>query len=158
MVMEFYPGWTGFEGQAHQTLDSQQFADGVDKILSYNGSISFYMVFGGTNFQFKNGGDLDVKYHSIIPSYDYDTITECDDAHETKFQAVRDFIAKYVPLPPMPTPSPSPKGLYGTIRFNSYALLMENLHPFNSLYNIDIPIQFEYVNQSSLDCMEDHMK
>ena len=149
MVMEYYPGWMDFEGKQHQTLDSQQFADGVDKILLYNGSVNFYMVFGGTNFQFKNGGDWEVVYNSITTSYDYDAmITECGDAHETKFKAVRDVIAKYLPLPPIPTPSPSPKGLYGTIQFNSYAQLIENLHPFNILYNIDTPIQFEYLNQS----------
>ncbi len=92
---------------------------------------------------------MTVKYNPIITSYDYDArITECGDAHETKFKAVRDVIAKYIPLPPLTTPSPSPKGLYGTIQFNSYAQLIENLHPFNVLYNIDTPIQFEYLNQS----------
>jgi beta-galactosidase len=149
MVMEYYPGWMDFEGEPHHTLDSQLYADGVDKILSYNGSINLYPVFGGTNFQFKNSGDWARKYYSVTTSYDFDAmITECGDAHETKFKAVRDVIAKYVPLSPMPTPSPSPKGLYGTIQFHSYAPLMENLHPFNSHYNIDTPIQFEYLNQS----------
>ena len=149
MVMEYYPGWMDFEGEHHQTLDSQQFVDGVDKILAHNGSVNFYMVFGGTNFQFKNGGDWTVEYHSITTSYDYDAmITECDDAHETKFQAVRDVIAKYIPLAPMPTPAPSPKGLYGTIQFDFYAPLIENLHSFHILSNIDTPMQFEYLNQS----------
>ncbi|CAF0936848.1 unnamed protein product [Rotaria sp. Silwood1] len=149
MVMEYYPGWIDYEGQSHHTIDSEQFAEGVDKIFSYNGSVNFYMVFGGTNFQFTNGGDRALAYHSIITSYDYDAmIIECGDAHQTKFKAVRDVIAKYVPLPPMPTPSPSPKGLYGTMQFNSRAQLIENLHPFNVLHNIDVPIQFEYLNQS----------
>jgi beta-galactosidase len=107
------------------------------------------MVFGGTNFQFTNGGDWTLEYNSITTSYDYDAmIIECGDAHQTKFQAVRDVIAKYLPLPPLPTPSPSPKGLYGTIEFDFYAQLIENLHPFNVLYTMDTPIQFEYVNQS----------
>ena len=149
MVMEFYAGWMDFEGQSHHTLDSQLYADGVDKILSYNGSINLYLVFGGTNFQFRNGGDWVGKYYSITTSYDFDAmITECGDAHDTKYKAVRDVIAKYVPLSPMPTPPPSPKGLYGTIQFDSYAPLIENLHPFNMHYNIDTPIQFEYLNQS----------
>jgi hypothetical protein len=40
-----------------------------------------------------------LEYHSITTSYDYDAmITECRDAHETKFKAVRDVIAKYLPL------------------------------------------------------------
>jgi beta-galactosidase len=149
MVMEYYPGWMDFEGKKHETLDSQQFADGVDKILSYNGSVSFYMVFGGTNFQFTNGGDWTLEYNSITTSYDYDTmITEAGDAHATKFKAVHDVIAKYLPLQPLPTPSPSPKGLYGTIQFNSYAQLIDNLSPFDVFDNIDTPIQFEYLNQS----------
>ena len=149
MIMEYYPGWMDLEGKEHQTLDSQQFANGVEQILLYNGSVNFYMAFGGTNFQFKNGADWTVEYRSITTSYDYDAmITECGDAHETKFQVVRDVIAKYVPLPPLPTPSPSPKGLYGTILFDSYVPLIENLHPFNVLYNIDTPMRFEYLNQS----------
>ncbi|CAF0825769.1 unnamed protein product [Adineta ricciae] len=150
MVMEYYPGWVDFEGNHHHgTMDSEEFARGVDEILSYNGSINFYMVFGGTNFQFKNGGDWTLEYHSITTSYDYDAmITECGDAHQTKFQAVRNVIAKYIPLKPIPTPSPSPKGLYGTIYFDSYAKLIDNLYPFDVIYNIDEPIQFEYLNQS----------
>ncbi|CAF0837620.1 unnamed protein product [Adineta steineri] len=150
MVMEFYPGWMDFEGKKHHTLDSQDFAESVEKILSLNGSVNFYMAFGGTNFQFTNGGDWELVYNSITTSYDYDAmITESGDAHETKFLAVHDAIGKYYPIPPMPTPpSPSPKGLYGTIQFDFYADLLENLHPFNILYNINTPIQFEYLNQS----------
>lgn len=149
MVMEYYPGWIDYEGQVHHTIDSEKFAEAVDGIFSLNGSVNFYMVFGGTNFQFKNGGDRILTYHSIITSYDYDAmVIESGDVHPTKFKAVRDVIAKYVPLPPMPTPSPSPKGLYGTVQFDSRALLIDNLHPFHVLYNIDEPIQFEYLNQS----------
>ncbi|CAM4918348.1 unnamed protein product [Rotaria socialis] len=149
MVMEYYPAWMDYEGKPHQTMDSEQFSNGVDKILSYNGSINFYMVFGGTNFQFTNGGDWTLVYHSITTSYDYDAmITECGDAHQTKFKAVRDVIGKYLPLVPMPTPLPSSKGLYGTIHFDSQAELIQNLRPFDVLYNSNTPIQFEYLNQS----------
>jgi beta-galactosidase len=149
MVMEYYPGWMDYEGQSHHIVDSTQFPEGVDRILSYNGSVNFYMAFGGTNFQFTNGGDWELVYHSITTSYDYDAmITECGDAHQTKFKAVRDVIAKYRPLPPMPTPLPSPKGLYGIVQFDFRAELVENLHPFDALQNINMPIQFEYLNQS----------
>ncbi|CAF1399137.1 unnamed protein product [Rotaria sordida] len=103
MVMEYYPDWIDYEGQHHRAIDSNIFAEGVDKILKYNGSINFYMVFGGTNFQFTNGGDQTLAYHPIITSYDYNAIiTECGDAYPTKFKAVRDIIAKYLPLPTNP--------------------------------------------------------
>ncbi len=55
IVMEYYLGWVDFEDHWHEIMDSQEFAKGVDKILSYNGSKNFHMEFGGTNFQFKNG-------------------------------------------------------------------------------------------------------
>jgi hypothetical protein len=80
------------------------------------------MLFGRTNFQFKNGADGTLEYHSITTSYVYDPmITECGDANETKFKAVRNFIAKCLPLPAIPIPSPSPKSWYGTIQCVSYA-------------------------------------
>jgi len=85
------------------------------------------MLFSGINFQFKNGGDWTLEYHSITTSYAYDPmITESGDANETKFQAVRNFIAKYLPLPAISISSPSPKSLYGTIQFVSYATQLKH--------------------------------
>ncbi|CAF1538891.1 unnamed protein product, partial [Didymodactylos carnosus] len=148
MVLEYYPAWMDLEGEKHATLDSQVFAEGVDIILSKNGSINFYMVFGGTNFGFFNGADWELTYHAITTSYDYDAmVTECGDAHITKFKAVRDVIAKYTPLEPFPVPPPSSKGLYGSVIFNFSASLLKNLVPFDVVYD-DLLMQFEYLNQS----------
>ncbi|CAF4206028.1 unnamed protein product [Rotaria sordida] len=119
MVMEYYPDWIDYEGQHHRAIDSNIFAEGVDKILKYNGSINFYMVFGGTNFQFTNGSDRTLAYHPIITFYDYNAIiTECGDAYPTKFKAVRDVIAKYLPLPTNPNTGVITKS-YGYILYSA---------------------------------------
>jgi len=63
-------------------------------------------------------------------------ITECGGSHETKFKVVRNFIAKYLPLPAISISSPSPKSLYGTIQFVSYAT---QLKYFTSLVELLFP-------------------
>ena len=51
MVMEVYPAWFDLEGvRPHVTLDPVIFSQAMDELLAINASLSFYPVFGGTNF------------------------------------------------------------------------------------------------------------
>ena len=78
----------------------------------------------------------------MIASYDFDApINEAGDATE-KFVALRDVIAKYVPVSPGPVPPPSPRGAYGVIEMKEYAPLFQALDLFKRV-NLSAPREME---------------
>ena len=54
---EFYPGWLDYWGQPHHTVDANQSAITLDKILAMGANVNVYMVHGGTSFGFGNGAN-----------------------------------------------------------------------------------------------------
>jgi len=106
-VSEFWPGWFDhwFEDN-HNTLSEPEFRTIVNNIFVANGSVNFFMFFGGTNFAFMNGANI-LGYNGVevppgyepdVTSYDYDApITEY--GHYTdKYDATLDMIAAYDPM------------------------------------------------------------
>ncbi|KAJ7376852.1 Beta-galactosidase-1-like protein [Desmophyllum pertusum] len=93
---EFYTGWIDHWGEKHQTKDAAMVAKSLDKILSMNASVNFYMYEGGTNFGFMNGANYNLILYKPIPtSYDYDApLTEAGDTG-TKFHVLRETISKH---------------------------------------------------------------
>ena len=60
VVSEFYPGWLGYWGETLQQLrgsfpSATGFVDNLNYVHSINGSVSIYMIHGGTNFGFTAG-------------------------------------------------------------------------------------------------------
>ncbi|XP_023235783.1 beta-galactosidase-like [Centruroides sculpturatus] len=124
-VTEYYAGWMDTWGHKHFIVDIDNVCKTLDKILSYNASVNFYMFHGGTNFAFTNGANP--SFNVLVTSYDYSScLSEAGDPTEL-YYAVRNIIGKYVPLPPEPPPKPSPKLALGPLNMKYLAPLLHSM-------------------------------
>ncbi|KAF2352285.1 Glycoside hydrolase 35 catalytic domain [Trinorchestia longiramus] len=137
---EFYSGWLDHWGESRHKVNTSEFVEALDKILSLKASVNIYMFHGGTNFGFSAGADEAYgHYTSCLTTYDYDApLSEAGDMTQ-KFDAVRQVIGKYLPLPRVSVPSNSSKKAYGRVsmfRVGSHVAvatdgLLESVHaPF----------------------------
>ena len=144
---EFYTGWPDTWGGTHQTRPTTQILSTLKGMLDANGSVSFYMFSGGSNFGFMNGAESADNYGAFITSYDYDApISEGGDLTE-KYFAIREFIAEYRNITLPDPPAASLKVAYGKVSLEYSGNLLDNLGLFES-HSYTRPIPMEYVNQS----------
>ena len=151
---EFYPGWLDRWSVPHQTRPASMVASTLDKILSMNASVNFYMYEGGTNFGFMNGAGYNKSAHFLIPSitsYDYDApLTEAGDT-TTKFRILQETIAKHEKFPYMPIPANTTKFAYGKVQMSQSATFLEALpklsDPFGPV-NGTFPLTMEQIGQN----------
>ncbi|GAA1942362.1 beta-galactosidase [Microbacterium deminutum] len=99
MCMEFWDGWFDSWGGVHHTTDAAQAAAELDTMLTAGASVNFYMFHGGTNFGITNGANDKGRYHPITTSYDYDAPLDEAGDPTAKYEAFRDVIARYGPVP-----------------------------------------------------------
>ncbi|XP_058801911.1 uncharacterized protein LOC131670377 [Phymastichus coffea] len=112
---EYYPGWLTHWGENFQRVGTEGVAQTLDEMLAYNASVNFYMFYGGTNFGFTSGANINENYWPQITSYDYDApLTEAGDPTPKYFQ-LRKVISKYLPLPNLEIPTVASKGNYGAV-------------------------------------------
>ena len=126
---ELYSGWLTHWGEAMANTSASQLGDELQRVAGDDatGSWSIYMIHGGTNFGWMNGGNIiNYGYAPHITSYDYDApIGEAGDLRE-KFFVVRNVTAKLRGgkrnLPPVPA-QPTLKA-YGVAKQVSAASLL----------------------------------
>ena len=63
---EFYTAGIDHWGERHQIKPASQVAQSLDKILSMNASLNFYMYEGGTNFGFMSGAKLNLERFPFV--------------------------------------------------------------------------------------------
>lgn len=145
---EFYTGWFDYWSDTHQTRDTTDVVDTLDKILSLNASVNMYMFEGGTNFAFWNGADLrKVIYLPVTTSYDYNApLTEYGDPWE-KYTAIRKVISSYKSVPP-DVPTPSQKRSYGNVYMTFYSSLFTSPDLVVNEITADDPVSMESLGQS----------
>ncbi|XP_070391144.1 beta-galactosidase-like [Dermacentor albipictus] len=116
MNSEYYTGWLDHWAKRHSMVRTAAVASALDRILSMNASVALYMFHGGTSFGVKSGANVDrYGFHPTTTSYDYDApMTEAGDPTD-KFHAIRDVIAKYLPVPHVPVPEPKKKMALGKL-------------------------------------------
>ena len=112
MCTEFWDGWFDSWGREHHITSPEQSAADLDALLAAGGSVNLYMLQGGTNFELFNGANDKGIYVPIATSYDYDAPLTEDGSPSAKFEAFRDVIARYAPVPEdQPAPfAPAPTG------------------------------------------------
>ena len=105
--------WYDQVGDNHADVDASKFAAWIDSLLGSNASVSVYMGFGGTNFGFLGGADVNwnesahaYAYAPMTTSYSYGAPVSEGGRVSDKWQALRDVFAKHVPVPPGPPPAP----------------------------------------------------
>lgn len=101
--MEFWNGWFDHWGEEHHTRDPADAAAELDAILAAGASVNLYMGHGGTNFGLWSGANWEDGLQPTVTSYDYDSAVGEAGELTAKFWAYRDVIAKYAPVPEVPT-------------------------------------------------------
>ncbi|KAL6743351.1 hypothetical protein Aduo_016397 [Ancylostoma duodenale] len=143
---EYYSGWLVVWGQKSATLPSP------DKVVSsakymYNlgANINFYMIHGGTNFGFWNGGET---YAPCLTSYDYFApISEAGDV-TPKYLGIRSWI-KSIPgwkTQPLDVPENNPKRAFGNVQMLPVDDLARPPKRQNCVSSTS-PLSFEQINQ-----------
>ena len=145
---ELYTGWLDYWGGQHHTIATDKLLTSVDDILKLNGSVSFYMFTGGTNFGFMNGADA--EYSPVTTSYDYDAPISEGGNLTDKYFAIREFIGKYRNAT-LPKPPESRKKLaYGKVSLGYFGSIRDefNLKMNAVLYILSSPVTMEWIDQS----------
>lgn len=99
MVAEFWTGWFDHWGEIHHTRSGENVRDEVAEILNdLDASINLYMFFGGTNFGFMSGANIDDEgtYLADVTSYDYDAfVTEYGGIRKDKYVPMKNMIHNF---------------------------------------------------------------
>lgn len=99
MCSEFWDGWFDWWGGVHHTTEVDAAAAELDALLAAGASVNIYMFHGGTNFGLTNGANDKGRYLPITTSYDYDAPLDEAGNPTAKFDAFREVIARYAPVP-----------------------------------------------------------
>ncbi|WP_285108136.1 beta-galactosidase [Promicromonospora sp. MEB111] len=104
MCMEFWNGWFDSWGLEHHIAPAEANAADLDDLLAAGGSVNLYMFHGGTNFGLTSGANDKGIYRPITTSYDYDAPLAEDGTPTAKYHAMREVIARHLPVPDAGTP------------------------------------------------------
>ena len=149
---EFYPGWLDRWSEHFQRRSAKNVARTLDKMLSMNASVNFYMYEGGTNFGFMNGAGF-TNSQGLLPSitsYDYDApLTEAGDT-TTKFHILRETIARHEKIPSIPIPPNTTKSAYGKVQMTQMFTFLDALPKLSpdGPVNSSFPLTMEQIGQS----------
>lgn len=99
MCMEFWDGWFDHWGGPHHTTSVDEAAAELDTLLASGASVNIYMFHGGTNFGLTSGADDKGVYRPTITSYDYDAPLDEAGRPTPKYEAFREVISRYAPVP-----------------------------------------------------------
>jgi len=147
MCMEYWNGWFDHWNKPHHTRDAQDAVNVFEDMLKAGGSVNFYMFHGGTNFGFYNGANNHGTYEPTVTSYDYDSpLTEWGDITE-KYVKVRELIARYFDVEPMPLPEPVRKQAYGMVQMKPVASLFDLLPVLSTAEQRTCPEPMEKLGQ-----------
>lgn len=152
---EYYPGWlTHWQEQQMARSPIEPVVTSLRYMLSSKVNVNIYMFYGGTNFGFTAGSNEQGPGRFIpdITSYDYDAPLDESGDPTPKYEAIRQVISEFFPMPHRPLPSPTRK----------MSLPSVVLKPIDSLLNKQFlrkiaspeiqnltPLTFEALNQYS---------
>ncbi len=147
MCSEFWNGWFDRWGGRHVVREAADAARELDDLLATGASVNLYMFHGGTSFGFTNGANDKHTYRPTVTSYDYDApLDESGDPTE-KYEAFREVIAKYAPVPTDPTPGRGTKLAAPGIALTECAPLFDNLPFLGTPVASERPLTMEQLGQ-----------
>ncbi|MFF4081744.1 beta-galactosidase [Streptomyces sp. NPDC001777] len=148
MCSEFWIGWFDRWGGIHTTRDAADAAADLDRLLATGASVNIYMFHGGTNFGLTNGANDKGTYRPTATSYDYDALLDEAGDPTPKYEAFRETIARYAPVPDEPIPAPGPKLAPTVVELDASAALFDRTHLFGRPVLADRPQTMEELGQS----------
>lgn len=114
MVMEYWSGWFDHYTENHHERSVAKFEGVLEDILMWKSSFNLYMMHGGTNWGFLNGGNIygtgddNSGYQPDTSSYDYDAPLSENGDYTDKYLALQKLTAEYnetyIRQPPPPEP------------------------------------------------------
>jgi beta-galactosidase len=109
---ETYPGWLTHWGEKWAKGDSAGLLKEVKFLMDNRKSFNFYVLSGGTNFEYTAGANSGGKgYEPDVTSYDYDAPVNEQGKATPMYMALRELIGSYLPkgktLFPIPIPFPA---------------------------------------------------
>ncbi len=147
MCSEFWNGGFDRWGGRHVVREAADAARELDDLLATGASVNLYMFHGGTSFGFTNGANDKHTYRPTVTSYDYDApLDESGDPTE-KYEAFREVIAKYAPVPTDPTPGRGTKLAAPGIALTECAPLFDNLPFLGTPVASERPLTMEQLGQ-----------
>ncbi|XP_064479512.1 beta-galactosidase-like [Ornithodoros turicata] len=151
VVSEFYSGWLDHWGEEHVHTNDGRIVKTLEHILKRNGSVTFYMFHGGTNFGFSNGANPPAQ----PTSYDYGApLSEAGDPRGLYFD-IMNVISRYNTrrLVAPDLPFPAPKLNYGSVEITcgpSLTSVMDHFRKLDMLNSATAinPMGFEAMGQN----------
>jgi beta-galactosidase len=125
MCMEFWDGWFDHWGGRHHTTSVEETAAELDALLASGASVNIYMVHGGTNFGLTSGANDKGIYRPTVTSYDYDAPLDEAGNPTPKYDAFREVISRYAPVPAATTSPVTPAPEYA-VPLGEPVRLLEN--------------------------------
>lgn len=147
---EYWNGWFDHWGEMHHVRPVESAVGTMERILEEDGSISFYMAHGGTNFGLWSGANHDgAGLEPTVTSYDSDAPISEHGELTPKFFALRQRLlertgAQERPLPPDPVVLP-PR----TLPVHRGAALLKALTDMSEPLAAPHPLSFEDLGQPS---------
>ncbi|BAU87544.1 beta-galactosidase [Streptomyces laurentii] len=148
MCSEFWIGWFDRWGAVHTTRDAADAAADLDRLLAAGASVNIYMFHGGTNFGFTSGANDKGTYRPTVTSYDYDALLDEAGDPTPKYEAFREVIARYAPVPDEPVPAPGPKLAPAVVELDASAGLFDQPHLFGRPVRADRPQTMEQLGRA----------
>lgn len=147
MCMEFWNGWFDHWGEKHHKREASDAAKALRELLNCNGSVSVYMMHGGTNFGFMNGANCtDKEYQPTVNSYDDDApINEYGGLTE-KYFAFKKLLSEYGYSNDIEVSDPKTTA-YPSIQLNESAELFDNIDVLSEKHFNALPLPMEKLNQ-----------
>lgn len=152
---QFYVGWITHWQRTFSRFDTNRILEALNWILEEKSSFNLYMFYGGTNYGFTSGANIDYnkQYAPIITSYDYDALLDESGDPTLKYFAIRQTLAQYVSLPNITIPTREAKMNLGKYDLRPVTTILSKLGrkavTTTELAESLLPLSFESINQNS---------
>ncbi len=147
MCAEFWNGWFDHWGEKHHSRSPEDAAATFKEILKCGGSVSVYMMHGGTNFGFMNGANCtDKEYQPTVNSYDDDAPVNEYGGLTEKYYKFREILSEYGYVNDIEIKEPETVA-YNQVVLNEKAELFGNLEELSDVYETALPMPMEKLNQ-----------
>ncbi len=147
MCAEYWNGWFDHWTEEHHSRDADDAAKGLAEILDAGGSVSVYMMHGGTNFGFMNGANCYDEYQPTVNSYDDDAPINEYGGLTPKYFRFKETLAARGYENDTPLPFEIPRYAYGTLQLTETADLLDNLSLLSVPVKSVTPLTMEALDQ-----------
>ncbi len=147
MCAEYWNGWFDHWEEKHHKRDAADADKCFDEILKCDGSVSVYMMHGGTNFGFMNGANYqNGVFQPTVTSYDDDApINEYGGLTE-KYYLFKNTLAKYGYVNDVEVSEPVIIK-YDSVKLSEQADFLDNISEISEIHSTVVPVTMEKLGQ-----------